>query len=178
MSHRMRVAFRVDSSIHIGSGHLIRCLTLANELRKYTSEIIFICRDLPGNLIKRLEDAHYTVYLLRSLPEVQVNSSDDYAAWLGVTQEQDAVETLTVLNEKNFDWIIVDHYGLDVAWEKAVKSVIGKIMVIDDLANRQHDCSILLDQNYLTKHSNNPQLSPQVLHNLLLTNKATMSQML
>ena len=144
----MRIVFRTDSSISMGSGHLMRCLTLANELRGYGAEIMFVSRKHPGNLIYRLEEAAYSVYYLPEPPELQANYSDDYAEWLGVTQEKDARETLAALNGQHYDWLVVDHYGLDITWEMVVRSAVNKILVIDDLANRSHDCDIILDQNY------------------------------
>jgi len=48
------------------------------------------------------------------------------------------------------DWLVVDHYALDVRWEKALRLYCKKVMIIDDLADRQHDCDILIDQNYLS----------------------------
>lgn len=144
----MRIAFRVDSSINMGSGHLMRCLTLANELKHRGADVIFISRAHPGNLISRLEEAFYFVSRLPASNDSSECISNDYAAWLGVTQEQDAAETLLALGDHGYDWLVVDHYGLDVNWERIVRPAVSQILVIDDLANRQHDCDVLLDQNY------------------------------
>lgn len=46
------------------------------------------------------------------------------------------------------DWLVIDHYGLDLRWERLVRPFVGSIFVIDDLADRRHDCDLLLDQNY------------------------------
>ena len=70
-----------------------------------------------------------------------------HAAWLGVPWQQDATETLAALGETQPAWLIVDHYALDLRWESILRPRVGKIMVIDDLADRPHDCELLLDQN-------------------------------
>ena len=44
------------------------------------------------------------------------------------------------------DWLIVDHYKRDATFESACRPWAGRIMVIDDLADRPHDCDLLLDQ--------------------------------
>ena len=68
--------------------------------------------------------------------------------WLGATQEKDADQTAEALKAVGyFDWLIVDHYALDVKWETAMRAYAEGIMVIDDLADRKHDCDLLLDQN-------------------------------
>lgn len=143
----MRVAFRVDSGLVIGSGHLMRCLTLGDELRRRGLEIVFICRDHPENLIHRLESAEYQVCRLSIILEGGI-CPDDYATWVGASQEQDVSEMQAILSSESYDWLVVDHYGLDIEWEKKLRSIVGKILVIDDLANRNHDCDVLLDQNY------------------------------
>jgi UDP-2,4-diacetamido-2,4,6-trideoxy-beta-L-altropyranose hydrolase len=70
-----------------------------------------------------------------------------------VTPEEDAQQTIQALRGESPDWLIVDHYGLDAAWERRLRGHTGKLMTIDDLANRQHDCDLLLDPNYSTGRS-------------------------
>jgi UDP-2,4-diacetamido-2,4,6-trideoxy-beta-L-altropyranose hydrolase len=48
----------------------------------------------------------------------------------------------------------VDHYGLDIDWEIRLRPHVHKLMVIDDIANRQHNCDLLLDQNYFRESEN------------------------
>lgn len=144
----MRIVFRVDSSVSMGSGHLMRCLTLANELRHHGAEILFICREHPGHLISRVKDASFPVHYLPANEKNKTNLSENYSEWLGVTQKQDATETIEALEQQDYDWLVVDHYGLDINWETLLRPVVKKILVIDDLANRSHDCDLLLDQNY------------------------------
>lgn len=145
----MRVAFRVDSSNEIGSGHLMRCKTLADALHKDGVECIFISRPLPGNLIPFLE----TQYKVISLSATGLNRDGtlkdkfSYKSWLGVDFFDDVAETHEVLSSLNIDWLVVDHYALDSRWECLIKPKIRFLMVIDDLADRTHDCDLLLDQN-------------------------------
>ena len=63
--------------------------------------------------------------------------------------DEDAAQTLAALSQANeeLEWLIVDHYGIDERWERPLRSVARRIMVIDDLADRAHDCDLLLDQN-------------------------------
>ncbi|WVM89513.1 hypothetical protein UMZ34_02635 [Halopseudomonas pachastrellae] len=71
-----------------------------------------------------------------------------HAHWLGVSAEQDAADTAAVLQSKGCDWLVVDHYALDAQWEAHVRGCSGHVLVIDDLADRAHDCDLLLDQTY------------------------------
>ena len=60
----MQVIFRVDSSKNIGSGHVIRCLRIANKLRDKSADCGFICKELSGSLIKLIKDQGFKVFLL------------------------------------------------------------------------------------------------------------------
>lgn len=144
------VAFRVDASIEIGTGHVMRCLTLAEELKCQGHECLFICRDHEGHLGKYIIEKGFTVFLLK---KVISNNSDFpnwnvYANWLGIHWEDDALQTLQVLAHRNIDWLVVDHYALDARWEQLLTPQACQIMVIDDLADRPHICELLLDQTF------------------------------
>ena len=144
-----KIFFRVDASHEIGSGHVMRCMALANFLRKENLECFFICRELPGNLIQYIRGEGFLVSTLSSTDGAPENCSG-YPAhyqWLGVDWLKDAEETSHILRNQKVDWLIVDHYSIDVRWELAVKHSCDHIMVIDDLADRCHACDILLDQN-------------------------------
>ena len=86
-----------------------------------------------------------------------------YGKWLTVTQEQDAAETVAVLKKlAKINRVVVDSYAIDETWEKIVRPNVGEIFVIDDLANRKHDCNTLLDQNfYLNKEGRYKGLVPE-----------------
>lgn len=142
----MKIAVRVDAFGEMGSGHFMRCLALALSLKSKGVEVFFISRDLPCHMVDMLSSANIFYFALKGGGGP---SSGDlkHSRWLQTSQSSDAIETLNVLADSHWDWIIVDHYALDCRWEALVRPVVNKIMVIDDLADRIHDCDILLDQN-------------------------------
>ncbi len=147
----MKIAFRVDASVQIGTGHVMRCLTLADSLRDCGADICFICREHPGNLCYLIAGKGYPVIrlpLLEPVDPAPASASLAHAAWLGAGQQQDARECLAGL-EDQLDWLIVDHYALNVDWENMLRPFTRRIMAIDDLADRAHDCDLLLDQNFV-----------------------------
>lgn len=142
----MKVAFRVDASVQIGTGHFMRCLTLADALKKRGAHIRFVSRHLPECLLNMLALRAYEAVLLDSGQGVYDELA--HAHWLGCSQSQDAADSLKVLSDNTWDWLVVDHYALDSRWESTLRSIAKNILVIDDIADRQHDCDVLLDQNY------------------------------
>lgn len=144
----MRVAFRADASLQIGSGHVMRCLTLADALRSQGAECHFICRAHAGNLIERVRGLGYVVHELPPEPdELTPEASVAHHSWLGATQEQDVRACTPILQVLQPDWLVVDHYALDVRWEAPLRALCRSLLVVDDLADRAHDCDLLLDQN-------------------------------
>lgn len=146
----MQVVFRTDASLDIGTGHVMRCLTLAEVLREKGAKCRFVCRDHPGNLFDLIRQRGFDVHAL-AVPQIASSPPSSgrgvYADWLGVDWAVDAAQTLSALGESVIDWLIVDHYALDARWEKRFHQVCQRVMVIDDLADRPHDCDLLLDQN-------------------------------
>lgn len=149
------VVFRVDSSYQIGSGHVMRCLTLAEELIEKGYYVSFITRDHKGNMADFISNKGYKVFRLKKPPSSITFSSDlKHGSWLGASQEEDAEETLKAIQSLTIELLVVDHYGIDYRWEKKFQGIAKKILVIDDLADRKHDCEFLLDQNYRNSMQN------------------------
>lgn len=142
----MKVVFRTDASIKIGTGHVMRCLTLADALAKKGAQCIFICREHSGNLIEHIRSKKYAVSILPMRQDVDTDLA--HSGWLGATQEQDIAACIPTLTEMQPDWLVVDHYSLDTRWEVESGKVCKNLMVIDDLADRFHNCNLLLDQTF------------------------------
>jgi len=183
----MKVFIRTDASAQIGTGHVMRCLTLAVDLRQFGLEVTFISRVLPGDLCDYVESKGFKVYRLND----EINLTGDYWAWLGENWRADATKTREIiLNQAGVQSdigndgvsrqascldeglinqsskiaaqvfsdpglkpgpninLVVDSYAIDYKWEQFLRPYVNRIMVIDDLANRLHDCDLLLDQNY------------------------------
>ena len=141
----MRAVFRADASLAIGTGHVMRCLTLAGALREQGVDCAFVCREHPGHLRDAVERLGFPVTMLS--PAEGAAGPSPYAHWLGASQAQDARDTLQAMAGRQPDWVVVDHYALDAQWESQVRAGCGRLLAIDDLADRPHDCDLLLDQN-------------------------------
>jgi len=150
----MKIAIRTDSSTVIGTGHVMRCLTFAEILRRRGAQVYFICRDLPGNIAATISDHGFGLHLLPYEGDaIAIDASlGEYERWLTVEPDRDAEQTVAALLERDFgaDCLIVDHYALDADWQRLLRTATGYIMVIDDLPDRRHDCDLLLDQNLQT----------------------------
>lgn len=144
----MKVAFRVDASSQIGTGHFMRCLTLADALRRQNARIRFVCRHLPDYLKAMLAEKGHEYSPLEGPSCDTSQGNPTYAHWLGTSQSTDANDALLALSDHAWDWLVVDHYALDASWESPLRKAAGRLLVIDDLANRRHDCDLLLDQNF------------------------------
>lgn len=148
----MKIVIRTDSSAKIGTGHLMRCLTLADGLAQKGAEVHFICRELEGHLSRFVSEKGYALHLLPAPTEEWVPQKDDpdHAAWLEVSWQRDLAEFLAAIEGLSsvIDWLVVDHYALDHRWEAGLGKAAKKVLAIDDLADRAHDCELLLDQNY------------------------------
>ncbi|MDK9557271.1 UDP-2,4-diacetamido-2,4,6-trideoxy-beta-L-altropyranose hydrolase [Marinobacter sp. M216] len=147
MVDNLRVVFRVDASLEIGSGHVMRCLTLAAALAEKGARCTFVMRELPGSLAVMVGGRGHEV---RMLPEREAPNSESlpgHAGWLRTDWETDAADTIAEIRDARPDWLVVDHYALDARWEQALADSAESLLVIDDLADRPHVCDVLLDQN-------------------------------
>jgi len=163
----MKAVFRVDSSDFIGSGHLIRCLTLARVLRQRGVQCSFVCRDHAGNIAAKISDSGFKLFLLARPIETAALTGNEqkYDRWLGCSWQTDADQTNNILQSIHPEWLIVDHYSIDVKWETYLANSYKRLMVIDDMANRVHSCDLLLDQNLFLdmQHRYERNVSPKCL---------------
>lgn len=141
------VDFRVDASIEIGTGHVVRCLTLAKALSNLGVRCRFICRPHDGNMLDEIKAHGFTTLALPTLRSdaTTTGSTFAHAGWLATTAEQDAQETIDMIKPNLPDWVVVDHYGIDLTWEVVVRAAGIKVLAVDDLADRPHHCDALLD---------------------------------
>ena len=131
----MVIVFRVDASTQIGTGHVIRCLTLSNVLRARGAKCYFICRSHEGNLIKKILQDGFEVIDLQTKARPCGNKRAEkkllaHADWLGAEWQLDAEQTIVFLKDISPDWLIVDHYALDQHWESAMRPYCSRVMVI------------------------------------------------
>ncbi|WP_071057849.1 UDP-2,4-diacetamido-2,4,6-trideoxy-beta-L-altropyranose hydrolase [Pelistega sp. MC2] len=148
----MKFVFRADSSIDIGSGHVMRCLTLASYLVGKGHECYFVCRAHQGNIIDLVIQRGFTVFTLPRVTELMAREQKLFHShWLGVSQKTDVEQTILALETNRIlpDWLVVDHYALDEDWQVLFSRQYptAKILVIDDLGDRNHQCDLLVDQN-------------------------------
>ena len=130
MINPKNILFRADSSSTIGTGHIMRDLVLADQFKN--SNIIFATQGLPGNINHKIKEKKYTIEILSS----------------------NNIEELTdVIKKHNINMIIIDHYGIDHNYEKALKESAGiTILVLDDTYEK-HYCDILLNHNIYAESS-------------------------
>ncbi len=148
------VAIRVDASFEMGTGHVMRCLTLSDTMRARGVRCQFISRAHSGNLIELMRQRGYEVTVLPvepekyQLAEVAEDPLPVHANWLGCRWERDAEQTLDAVRAIEPDLLVVDHYAIDIRWENVLRPHVGRMMIVDDLADRSHGCDFLLDQNW------------------------------
>lgn len=146
----MKVAVRTDASLRIGTGHVARCLAVANYLREGGASVVFVCRLLEGHLCDDLIARGFGVHRLPSpVTPTEECRDDDYPKWLGAPWETDAAETSACLEGERFDWLIVDHYSITASWHRALRPRSARILVIDDLAEAEMECDLLVNQSIL-----------------------------
>lgn len=136
----------------MGTGHFMRCLALADELKRRGASTRFLYRGiLPSLESLAASRAHELRRITYRPDEATTAGLPGHLPWLSTSQENDAQDTVAALDGEHLDWLVVDHYGLDATWERLVRPSVSRMLVIDDLADRNHDCDVLLDQNLYEK---------------------------
>jgi len=147
----MRVAIRTDASRRIGTGHLRRCQSVAEALRREGAEVVFVCRR--HDEISGLADGD-VLWLPHADGYTPSPGDPPHAAWAECVWEHDAVETIAALQGQSIDWFVIDHYAFDARWHERVAVALGcRIAAIDDLADRPLAANVVIDQNLHPDHA-------------------------
>jgi len=131
---RKNIFFRVDSSFELGFGHLNRCLIFAEIFKKRKIKVHFICKNLKGNVTNEIKSRGYKLHFIKNL------KNSVYEDYLNTRKILERFETETC-------YLVIDNYLWDEKYEQKLRLFVEKIIVIDDLANRKHDCDLIIDQN-------------------------------
>lgn len=122
-----KLLLRLDASNMIGLGHLVRTMALVEQLKQINQNLVVDLATVDWQ--PRLNNSSNAIINHR----INLASCHD-------------IKTIIQHNQQ-WDVLIVDHYQLSAVWEKQLRSFCKMIVVIDDLANRSHDCDLLVDQN-------------------------------
>lgn len=144
------ILFRADAGLKIGTGHVMRCLTLADALRAEGARTVFVTREHYGHVISEVTRRGHEVIILpgnTGQPYGSHPSPPAHAPWLEANWQEDAAATRAAVSETKAVWLVMDHYALDLAWQEAALMPGVSLMVLDDLADRPHRADVLLDQN-------------------------------
>ena len=125
----------------------MRCLALAEHMREQATDVHFVCRQLQGELHRLIEQRGFRCSLL-AIDDAIKSENSETGAGADPTLDQASDARQTASQTDTVDWLIVDNYEIDHHWERAMRSTCRRLLVIDDLANRWHDCDILLDQTF------------------------------
>ncbi len=134
----MQIFVRVDSGTNMGTGHVIRCITLAMQLRKMKFKVEFITKKLDGNVSELIKKNGFKAHYLERRITTKKSTNADSKQTINVIRKNSKIPPI----------LIIDHYKLDIRWERELRKFVKKIIVIDDLADRKHDCDLLIDQNF------------------------------
>jgi UDP-2,4-diacetamido-2,4,6-trideoxy-beta-L-altropyranose hydrolase len=151
----MRIAFRTDSSLQIGTGHLRRCLSLAQALAEQGAEVVLVVRQLDGVAGHVLKGGGFPVHWLPAPTAGDATDADGppHRDWAQVPWRRDAEQTADALGAQPPQWLVVDHYAFDARWHDKVRTALGcRLLVIDDVADRALSPDALLDQNWAPDH--------------------------
>lgn len=152
----MRIAVRADSSQAIGNGHIMRCLTLSDELGRLGHDVVYLCRDYSTSIIDLVKTRGFKVLLVEKpaaleqagIPADEAAQIEDARSTLASLKQAPWAEADSAASRHLVELLIVDHYGLTGAYQQEVRPHVGLLMVIDDLAASAHHCDLLLDQTF------------------------------
>ncbi|HEY2710520.1 MAG TPA: UDP-2,4-diacetamido-2,4,6-trideoxy-beta-L-altropyranose hydrolase [Caulobacteraceae bacterium] len=139
-----RILFLADAGPEVGGGHVMRCLTLARALIERGADCAFVESINATPILRNFGWPAQTVLAMTDAPDLAALVA--YAA--------------TFAEQIEADVVVVDHYGAGLAEEEALRVNGRRIVVVDDLANRQHASDLLIDPGYARRRDDYDGLTP------------------
>src|SRR6478735_1361146 len=124
---------RADASIAMGTGHVMRCLALAQAWQDQGGQCIFAMAETTAALKQRLRAEKFEVFVIGSPP----------------ASEQDVARLLELGVSHRASWVVVDGYQFNVSYQRAIKAAGLKVLVVDDGGHCRDYCAdLVLDQGF------------------------------
>lgn len=128
----MKLLIRADASARMGTGHVMRCLSLAQGWRRAGQEAFFLLRESTPALEQRLQAEGFDIARLGA-PAGSV---------------EDAAETARLAQERGADWIVADGYHFGADFQQTIKSAGSRLLLVDDYGHAGHySADYILNQN-------------------------------
>jgi UDP-2,4-diacetamido-2,4,6-trideoxy-beta-L-altropyranose hydrolase len=129
---KRRLLVRADAGLAMGTGHVMRCLALAQAWADQGGDVVFVCVHLPEGIAKRLRAEGFSVC------RIQVN----------VGSEADAAATLTAAREHNVEWVAVDGYAFTADYLEGLQVAGFRVLALDDMGQlARYPAEVVLNQN-------------------------------
>lgn len=123
---------RADANARMGTGHLMRCLALAQAWQAQGGALVFVTACNSDGLRQRLSDEDFQVIGLQH----PYPASVDWAL------------TSKVLAAHPGAWVVLDGYHFDPSYQLHIKEAGHPLLVIDDMAHLDHYyADVVLNQN-------------------------------
>ncbi len=123
---------RADASITTGTGHVMRCLALAQAWQDAGGRAVFAMAEATAALQARLSVASFDIGAVRA----------------GAGTPEDARETIALGRELQCEWIVVDGYHFTADYQRALKSAGFRLLLLDDYGHASHySADLVLNQN-------------------------------
>lgn len=125
---KVDVIIRADADAQIGSGHVLRCLALAEAIQETGGSVVFAARCLPDGIRERLKGSGFGV--------TEITGADDIFQTIELARESDA------------NWIVLDGYQFGAAAQREIKAAGLQLLVLDDYGQAEEYCAdFILNQN-------------------------------
>ena len=124
---------RADASVRTGTGHVMRCLALAQAWRRSGGAAIFASAEITTALETRLANEGFQCVHLAVMP----GSNDDSSL------------TGDLAKSHNTEWIVADGYQFGLDYQRGIKDAGLRLLILDDYGHaEEYVADLVLNQNF------------------------------